>query len=965
MDNQNSGNERLPQSKAQDKKDVAKRGKTLTGQPAQKIELYPKDQASELDKGSMNEEKEKTAVFTFGRFNPPTVGHEKLINKVHDIAKEHSATGHVFASHSENTSKDPLPQKTKIKHLMNVAPNGVDVHGSSKEAPSFLHAAKKLHDAGHKHLVMVAGSDRVEDYQKKLNQYNGKEGHYNFKSIKVVSAGQRDPDAEGVEGMSGTKMRSLARSGKMKEFKSGLPKALHSHADEIANHIRSVKEEVELSEISSKLVRKARDIAFSKGKEDQGHRLVKRAYDKQKKESDIEADKMSESAFGFVMKQGTSKQAYLGSRMQCPVCKKPGQKNLFKVVNGKEMCKDCQDDLKENVELDERVIDLQQRRKRALLMKRLAPKLKRARAIAANRVAGDVQLKRRVRKLAKNILRRRFAGKRGSLYQGLAPSDKLNIDKTIDAKVKMISGMATKLLPRVRQAEIKRYVAHKQHKRPASMNKQLGTLAMSTEYDFDTLISEMYTAVNNRIDITPECFGSLFDKAQKTNLEFETILEMYTEGYENSIESKLTREQQAFNYLNSQLANLNEAAQTDKELTKAVTKNINTIKAVTDKPSTNTAQKQLEKGKIQGFKAKFEAVQPDQAPVKHTHEVTVQMHDPLANGPQARIEKKVRVTADSDEAANERALKYYSTKGIKKAIVKNVEALKEDASSHLRAAANLDKQGKSMLAGLHRKIAAALTRGDKTTAFSVSQELKQKKAMGESAGAGFEATDKLVKNYKKDTPGQDMKKDINEVSLRTLKSYKQKAADQASQLNKAVSDVATSSAAPDHKKAAIDALVKKGNKRFSGILKATNKEFAKSKQQNEWTVKYTDPKGPVAPGSKTVYDNRPGSSTADSDADLKKYQTKSYQRQNPGRPLPPDLGGPAWEKRNELMKGKKYPEAKPHNPFDEQKDDLPFVPNKDTKKKAVAGKHGYEYSLVKHLARQALQKQATKGKNNG
>lgn len=876
MDNQNSSNERLPTSKAQDKKDIAKRGKTVTGQPAQKIELYPKDVSADLDKGSMNEEQEKTAVFTFGRFNPPTVGHEKLIHTVHSVAKEHGATGHVFASHSEGTSKDPLPQKIKIKHLMNVAPKGVDVHGSSKEAPSFLHAAKKLHDAGHKHLVMVAGSDRVDDYKKKLAQYNGKEGHYNFKSIKVVSAGQRDPDAEGVEGMSGTKMRSLARSGKMKEFKSGLPKALHPHADEIANHIRSVKEEVELSEITSKLIRRARDKAFEKGKDDQGHRFVRKAYEKSKKESDVEAAKMSEAVFSPVMKQGTSKQAYLGSRMVCPVCKKPGQKSLFKIVKGKEMCKDCQDDLKEHVELDERVIDLQQRRKRALLMKRLAPKLKRARAIAAGRVAGDVQLKRRVRKLAKNILRRRFAGKRGSLYQGLAPSDKLNIDRTIDSKVKMISGMAAKLLPRVRQAEIKRFVAHQQHKRPASMNKQLGTLAMETEYDFETLISEIYDAVTGQIEITPECFGALFDRAYEYNVDFDNVLEMYTEGYNAATEGKLTKEQQAFNYLNSQMSGIKEAAQNDKDLTKAITKNINTIKTVTDKP--NTAQKQLEKGKVQGFKAKFEAAQPAPQQVKHTHEVTVQMHDPLASGPQARIEKKIRVTADSDEAANERALKYYSSKGIKKAMIKKVEALKEDASSHMRAAANLEKQGKSMLAGLHRKIAAALSRGDKTTAASVAQELKQKRSMSEEGGAGDEATDKLTSRYKKDTPGQNMKKDINEVSMKTLKSYKQKASDQASALNKAVSDVATSSAAPDHKKSVIDALVKKGNKRFSGIMRATNKEFSKAKQQNE------------------------------------------------------------------------------------AKEDLPFEPDPVKKNKAIPGKYGREYSTVKHLARQAMQKYMKKDK---
>jgi hypothetical protein len=196
----------------------------------------------------ITEAQEKTAAFAFGRFNPPTVGHEKLINKVKSVADEHNADAHIVASHSEGTSKDPLPAKAKVGYLKHIAPEGTKVVGSSKESPTFLHTAAKLHSQGYKHLVMVAGSDRVDEYHKLLNKYNdvaGKHGHYNFKSIKVVSAGQRDPDAEGVEGMSGTKMRAHARAGEMKQFKSGLPKALHPHAEEIANHIKAIKEDFE------------------------------------------------------------------------------------------------------------------------------------------------------------------------------------------------------------------------------------------------------------------------------------------------------------------------------------------------------------------------------------------------------------------------------------------------------------------------------------------------------------------------------------------------------------------------------------------------------------------------------------------------------------------------------------------------------------------------------------------------
>ena len=189
----------------------------------------------------------KTAVMAFGRFNPPTVGHEKLINRVKEVADEHDGIPHVIASHSEGTAKDPLPQSAKLEYLKKVAPD-VNISGSSKEHPSIFHAASKLHGKGHKNLVIVAGSDRVKEYEDSLRKYNGVEGRhgfYNFKSINVVSAGDRDPDAEGIEGMSGTKMRQLARSGKVKQFKSGLPDALKPHAEEIANHIKTVKEDYE------------------------------------------------------------------------------------------------------------------------------------------------------------------------------------------------------------------------------------------------------------------------------------------------------------------------------------------------------------------------------------------------------------------------------------------------------------------------------------------------------------------------------------------------------------------------------------------------------------------------------------------------------------------------------------------------------------------------------------------------
>ena len=224
-------------NKAQIVKDVISKGRTATGQKPDEIIINP-----------VLEEKERHAVFAFGRFNPPTTGHEKLIHKVEDTAKSVGGEAHIIASHTVDNGKNPIPKEKKVGYLKKVAGEGTNVRASSSEHPTLLHQLSLLHKSGVQHLTMVAGSDRVKEYHDLINKYNGQEGkhgHYNFKSIKVVSAGHRDPDAEGAEGMSGTKMREHARSGNIKAFKSGLPKALHPHAEEIMNHIKSVKEDVD------------------------------------------------------------------------------------------------------------------------------------------------------------------------------------------------------------------------------------------------------------------------------------------------------------------------------------------------------------------------------------------------------------------------------------------------------------------------------------------------------------------------------------------------------------------------------------------------------------------------------------------------------------------------------------------------------------------------------------------------
>jgi hypothetical protein len=186
-------------------------------------------------------EGEKPAVISFGRFNPPTTGHLKLINKVHEVAKKVGGSHHVIVSHSQDSKKNPLSGEQKVKHLKRYSP-GTNVEASSKEHPSIFHQASKLHKAGVTHLHVVVGSDRVKEFRDSLNKYNGvpgKHGHYNFKKITVHSAGQRDPDAEGTEGMSGTKMREHAKNKNIHEFRKGVPAHVSDeHAHELMHDVR-------------------------------------------------------------------------------------------------------------------------------------------------------------------------------------------------------------------------------------------------------------------------------------------------------------------------------------------------------------------------------------------------------------------------------------------------------------------------------------------------------------------------------------------------------------------------------------------------------------------------------------------------------------------------------------------------------------------------------------------------------
>lgn len=205
----------------------------------------------------LKETKEKHAVLAFMRTNPPTLGHELVINKVKEIAKANKASQNVVLSRSQDKNKNPLTPEQKLKYAKLFFP-GVNISLATKDEPNFFSQAEKLYKQGATHLHMVAGSDRIPEYTKLLNKYNGThEGAlFNFKSIQVHSAGERDPDAEGATGMSGSKMRKLAAENNFEEFRKGVPKHVsEKNAKELFNDVRNgmqikeyFEEEIDINE---------------------------------------------------------------------------------------------------------------------------------------------------------------------------------------------------------------------------------------------------------------------------------------------------------------------------------------------------------------------------------------------------------------------------------------------------------------------------------------------------------------------------------------------------------------------------------------------------------------------------------------------------------------------------------------------------------------------------------------------
>jgi len=166
----------------------------------------------------IREARGKGVVFAFGRMNPPTIGHAKLITKVLAVAKKELSAPMVFPSKTEDKKSNPLSFKTKVKVLKDVFGDVINTDTSIKTPFDVL---ESLNNANYEKVVFVVGSDRVNEFKKNMSKFV-KQKLNNIKDFSVVSAGERDPDAEGVAGMSGSKMRDFVIKDKFGKFKEGL-----------------------------------------------------------------------------------------------------------------------------------------------------------------------------------------------------------------------------------------------------------------------------------------------------------------------------------------------------------------------------------------------------------------------------------------------------------------------------------------------------------------------------------------------------------------------------------------------------------------------------------------------------------------------------------------------------------------------------------------------------------------------
>ena len=218
--------------------DKEKRLSATTSEPAQQ-EPAPQPQAQEppAQEGPPPVEKTKgTLTVAFGRFNPPTTGHEKLLDTVASSSDDGDYI--IVPSRTQDKKKNPLDADTKVSIMRQMYPNHSERIVNDPQNRTIFDVLKKAHMDGYAGVRIIGGGDRVAEFEKLSGNYNGK--LYQFDNLEVRSAGDRDPDSDDVSGMSASKQRQAAAEGDFATFRKGVPASMNNkQARELYNTLRA------------------------------------------------------------------------------------------------------------------------------------------------------------------------------------------------------------------------------------------------------------------------------------------------------------------------------------------------------------------------------------------------------------------------------------------------------------------------------------------------------------------------------------------------------------------------------------------------------------------------------------------------------------------------------------------------------------------------------------------------------
>jgi hypothetical protein len=272
-----SGREAKAEEDKQKKKkaaadNVRSAAKTPAATPAQKQQPVAQQKSAQATQAAPEEEEgealESTgAVIVFGRFNPPTIGHEKLLKAAATQAKRDDADLAIYPSRTQDKKKNPLDPKTKIGFMKSMFPDYEENIFDDNNAKTIFDVLSSKYAAGYKSVTIMVGQDRLAEFQGLAQKYNGSD-LYAFDEIKVVSAGARDPDADDVSGMSASKLRAHAAEDDFNSFSKGVPnKMTVIQKKEMFNAVRkSMNIKEELWQIAPKFDPESLRESYVKGK---------------------------------------------------------------------------------------------------------------------------------------------------------------------------------------------------------------------------------------------------------------------------------------------------------------------------------------------------------------------------------------------------------------------------------------------------------------------------------------------------------------------------------------------------------------------------------------------------------------------------------------------------------------------------------------------------------------------------